>query len=112
MLAAVPDVSHATSRVPSPWDDLMKTTPSSTSISPTPSTLDFSSSSYESSDADISRRIPKLVPEVEEGNIEYKLKLLDPTPARFARLVTQLKWRLLEGEGQCYYEIGVVSRFV
>jgi hypothetical protein len=34
---------------------------------------------------------------------------VDPTPARFARLVTQLKWRLLEGQGQAYYEIGVAD---
>ncbi|KAI0084994.1 hypothetical protein BDY19DRAFT_897499 [Irpex rosettiformis] len=53
--------------------------------------------------------IPKLVPEVEEGNVEYKLKLTDITPARFARLVTQLKWRLLEGGGQAYYELGVAD---
>ncbi|KAG9015049.1 hypothetical protein FRB90_005015 [Tulasnella sp. 427] len=50
---------------------------------------------------------PKLVPEVEEGNVEYKLKLIAPTPSRFTRLVTQLKYRLLEGGGQALYEIGV-----
>ncbi|KAG8912749.1 hypothetical protein FRC00_003869, partial [Tulasnella sp. 408] len=49
---------------------------------------------------------PKLVPEIEEGNVEYKLKLIAPTPARFTRLVTQLKYRLLEGGGQALYEIG------
>ncbi|GBE84522.1 hypothetical protein SCP_0605010 [Sparassis crispa] len=53
--------------------------------------------------------IPKLVPEVEEGNIEYKLKLTNISAARFARLVTQLKWRLLEGGGQAYYELGVAD---
>ncbi|KZT54240.1 hypothetical protein CALCODRAFT_18507 [Calocera cornea HHB12733] len=53
--------------------------------------------------------MPRLVPEVEEGNIEYKLKLIAPTPDRFARLVTQLKWRLLEGGGQAIYEIGVAD---
>ncbi|KAL4063704.1 hypothetical protein J3A83DRAFT_956481 [Scleroderma citrinum] len=71
-------------RVPSPWDTL-------TSASPTPP------------------RIPRLIPEVEEGNFEYKLQLLAPSPGRFARLVTQLKWRLLEGGGQAYYEIGVAD---
>ncbi|KAG8886995.1 hypothetical protein FRB98_000678 [Tulasnella sp. 332] len=50
---------------------------------------------------------PKLAPEIEEGNVEYKLKLIDPSPSRFARLVTQLKYRLLEGGGQALYEIGV-----
>ncbi|KAG9311328.1 hypothetical protein JVU11DRAFT_8426 [Chiua virens] len=73
-------------RVPSPWDSL---TPLSFSP-PTPG-------------------IPKLVPEAEEGNVEYKLQLLSPSPARFARLVTQLKWRLLEGGGQAYYELGVAD---
>lgn len=41
--------------------------------------------------------------------MEYKLQLLSPSPARFARLVTQLKWRLLEGGGQAYYELGVAD---
>jgi hypothetical protein len=44
-----------------------------------------------------------------KGNVEYKLKLVAPSPARFARLVTQLKWRLYEGGGQCYYELGVTD---
>ncbi|GAB1607488.1 GTP-binding protein 2-like [Argonauta hians] len=48
-----------------------------------------------------------LPPEVEEGNIEYKLKLVDPSPSRFEHLVTQMKWRLQEGEGEAIYEIGV-----
>jgi len=41
--------------------------------------------------------------------VEYKLQLLSPTPARFARLVTQMKWRLLEGGGEALYEIGVAD---
>eukprot|EP00029_Vermamoeba_vermiformis_P003650 TRINITY_DN1418_c0_g1_i1.p1 TRINITY_DN1418_c0_g1~~TRINITY_DN1418_c0_g1_i1.p1 ORF type:complete len:688 (-),score=173.48 TRINITY_DN1418_c0_g1_i1:161-2224(-) len=45
--------------------------------------------------------------EVEEGNVEYKLKLVDPTPERFEGLVSQLKWRLGEGQGEALYEIGV-----
>ena len=44
-----------------------------------------------------------------QGNVEYKLKLTNITPARFARLVTQMKWRLLEGGGQAYYELGVAD---
>jgi hypothetical protein len=66
-------------RVPSPWEAILSVTP------------------------------PKLVPEADQGNIEYKLQLLSPSPARFARLVTQLKWRLLEGGGQAYYELGVAD---
>lgn len=92
-------------RVPSPWDSL--TPPSSSPPK--------------------HHGIPKLVPEADEvgilsrlsprlitwlssqGNVEYKLQLLSPTPDRFARLVTQLKWRLLEGGGQAYYELGVAD---
>ena len=35
--------------------------------------------------------------QVEEGNIEYKLKLVNPNPSRLEHLVTQMKWRLREG---------------
>ncbi|KAJ7054768.1 hypothetical protein C8F01DRAFT_1323424 [Mycena amicta] len=55
------------------------------------------------------RPIPRLVPEQDDGNVEYKLQLLSPSPGRFARLVTQMKWRLLEGGGQAYYELGVAD---
>ena len=48
-----------------------------------------------------------LGPEQFEGNVEYKLKLVDPSPDRFDRLVTQLKYRLTEGDGEALYEIGV-----
>lgn len=48
-----------------------------------------------------------LRPEVERGNIEYKLKLIDPSPTRLERLVTQMKWRLQEGLGEAIYQIGV-----
>lgn len=44
-----------------------------------------------------------------QGNVEYKVRLLNPTAERFTRLVTQLKWRLLEGGGQAYYELGVAD---
>jgi len=86
-------------RVPSPWDSLMSSPPSPVPAekrSYTPSPL-------------VAELIPKLVPESDDGNVEYKLQLLDPSPARFARLVTQMKWRLLEGGGQAYYELGVAD---
>jgi hypothetical protein len=86
-------------RVPSPWDSLISTSPSPSP--PTRSQTTPSSLSVE--------LIPRLVPEADEGNVEYKLQLLAPSPARFARLVTQLKWRLLEGGGQAYYELGVAD---
>jgi GTPase len=48
-----------------------------------------------------------LPPEPQVGNIEYKLKIVNPTKQRFEHLVTQLKWRLREGNGEAIYEIGV-----
>ncbi|KAK0463677.1 uncharacterized protein EV420DRAFT_1638600 [Desarmillaria tabescens] len=85
-------------RVPSPWDSLIST-PASSSPSSGPVV----------SASPVVTAIPKLVPEADDGNVEYKLQLLSPSPARFARLVTQLKWRLLEGGGQAYYELGVAD---
>lgn len=52
----------------------------------------------------------KLAPEPDAlGNLEYKLRLLPPTRHRYDRLLTQLKWRLLQGGGYCTYEIGVLD---
>ncbi|XP_050460050.1 GTP-binding protein 2 [Cataglyphis hispanica] len=48
-----------------------------------------------------------LPPEPEQGNIEYKLKLINPSSQRFEHLVTQMKWRLREGHGEAIYQIGV-----
>ncbi|KAL1399379.1 hypothetical protein pipiens_020051, partial [Culex pipiens pipiens] len=48
-----------------------------------------------------------LPPEPQLGNIEYKLKLINPSKQRFEHLVTQMKWRLREGNGEAIYEIGV-----
>jgi GTPase len=42
-----------------------------------------------------------------EGKIEYKLKLVNPTPDRLNHLTTQMKYRLQEGNGEAIYEIGV-----
>jgi len=92
-------------RVPSPWDFLISPShsrrPSPLSRSPNNSAANLDGLTIDS--------IPRLVPENDEGNVEYKLQLLNPSPARFARLVTQLKWRLLEGGGQAYYELGVAD---
>ena len=49
----------------------------------------------------------KLPKEIEQGNIEYKLKLLPETELRLNQLATQLNWRLIEGRGICLYFIGV-----
>uniref|UniRef100_A0A1B0CTN5 Putative elongation factor tu n=2 Tax=Lutzomyia longipalpis TaxID=7200 RepID=A0A1B0CTN5_LUTLO len=48
-----------------------------------------------------------LPPEPQLGNVEYKLKLINPSQMRFEHLVTQMKWRLREGHGEAVYEIGV-----
>ncbi|KAB0801296.1 hypothetical protein PPYR_05650 [Photinus pyralis] len=48
-----------------------------------------------------------LPPEPQAGNIEYKLKIINPSRQRFEHLVTQMKWRLREGQGEAFYEIGV-----
>lgn len=45
--------------------------------------------------------------EDDEGCIEYKWKLVDISAARFEHLVTQMKYRVTEGQGECLYEIGV-----
>lgn len=47
--------------------------------------------------------------QVEEGNVEYKLKLLNPTSSRLEHLITQMKWRLKEGQGEAIYQIGVAD---
>jgi GTPase len=70
---------------------------------------DCDSSSDDSNEIDNFSNNSKQVlpPEVEFGNVEYKLKLIDPSEERFERLVTQMKWRLQEGLGEAIYEIGV-----
>ncbi|XP_043250179.1 GTP-binding protein 2 isoform X1 [Colletes gigas] len=55
-------------------------------------------------DDDHEERLP---PEPEQGNVEYKLKLINPSSQRFEHLVTQMKWRLREGHGEAIYQIGV-----
>lgn len=48
----------------------------------------------------------KLPPEIEEGPLEYKLRI-NAEGDRLLHLTTQLKWRLSEGQGQCWYILGV-----
>ncbi len=45
--------------------------------------------------------------EYDFGNIEYKLKLITTNNARLEELITQMKFRLQEGAGTCYYKIGL-----
>lgn len=44
--------------------------------------------------------------EDDEGAVEYKWSLVSPPPARFLELVTQLKYRMLEGNGEALYQLG------
>jgi len=37
------------------------------------------------------------------GNVEYKLKLVNPTEALVQHRTSQMKWRLEEGNGQAFY---------
>lgn len=55
-------------------------------------------------DSDSENRLP---PEMELGNIEYKAKLVNPSSSRLQHLITQMKWRLREGQGEAIYEMGV-----
>lgn len=51
---------------------------------------------------------PSFGQEVEEGNREYKLKLLRPSSSRLTHLATQLHWRLNESpKGEAVYLLGV-----
>jgi GTPase len=45
--------------------------------------------------------------EQDDGNIEYKLKLLEKSEKRIENLATQLRYRCDEGEGECIYNLGV-----
>eukprot|EP01063_Lacrimia_lanifica_P033573 TRINITY_DN6007_c0_g1_i1.p1 TRINITY_DN6007_c0_g1~~TRINITY_DN6007_c0_g1_i1.p1 ORF type:complete len:622 (+),score=238.41 TRINITY_DN6007_c0_g1_i1:63-1928(+) len=41
------------------------------------------------------------------GFVEYKWKLVNVPPNRLEHLITQMKFRVAEGQGECMYEIGV-----
>ena len=45
--------------------------------------------------------------EPEKGNLEYKLHLRNFDYNKFQRYSTQLKYRVLEGEGEALYIIGI-----
>ncbi|PWV00253.1 putative GTP-binding elongation factor Tu family [Trypanosoma cruzi] len=50
-----------------------------------------------------------LTEEDDDGDVEYKWRLTDVTPARFKHLVTQMQFRVGEGNGQCLYELGIAN---
>jgi GTPase len=45
--------------------------------------------------------------ESEDGNIEYKLSILNKSDSRIEELATQMSFRLEEGGGECIYVLGV-----
>lgn len=47
--------------------------------------------------------------EQEDGNIEYKLMLVGKSEKRIEDLATQMRYRMNEGSGECYYIIGVTD---
>ena len=49
----------------------------------------------------------RLEPEREDGNLEYKLKLDPRNEDRLIKLATQLNYRLNEGGGEAFYELGI-----
>ena len=46
-------------------------------------------------------------PELDYGNVEYKLKLIDLTREKIQKRITQMEFRLREGLGKCFYQLGV-----
>jgi GTPase len=46
-------------------------------------------------------------PEKDDGNVEYKLKLVGKTNERIAELASQMRYRCEEGGSECIYNIGV-----
>jgi GTPase len=46
-------------------------------------------------------------PELDDGCIEYKFKLLNKDEPRLRTLATQMRYRCNEGDGECIYNIGV-----
>jgi len=45
--------------------------------------------------------------EIEEGNIEYKLQLINLSAGKIEQLASQMKWRINEGNGEALYIIGI-----
>ncbi|BAM79763.1 conserved GTP binding protein of unknown function [Cyanidioschyzon merolae strain 10D] len=58
------------------------------------------------SNTEVSLIAADLPPESDEGNTEYKRQLVQPSPQRFAELVTQLKYRMAAGHGEAMYQLG------
>ncbi len=48
-----------------------------------------------------------IMPERDDGNIEYKLKLLNKDEKRIEQIATQMRYRTNEGGGESIYVLGV-----
>lgn len=58
------------------------------------------------------KKIEKSPPESEDGNVEYKVSLLGKDRERIEKLVSQMRYRLFQGDeigedGECIYKLGV-----
>jgi len=95
-------------RVPSPWD-LVLVPASVEKLHHRQDELLLPKLSAEVDEVGASWLVPMSFLTFVQGNVEYKLHLINPSSTRFARLVTQMKWRLLEGGGQAIYELGVAD---
>lgn len=45
--------------------------------------------------------------EEDDGNVEYKRRLADDSPAAIERKSTQMQYRMRQGDGECFYCIGI-----
>lgn len=52
-------------------------------------------------------QLTHLPKESEEGNVEYKLKIVQPTKDRLEELASQIRYRLAERGGEAFYILGV-----
>jgi len=48
-------------------------------------------------------------PENDNGNIEYKFKLINKSEERIQKLGSQMRFRCEEGDGECLYNLGVLD---
>jgi GTPase len=56
-----------------------------------------------------SSAIERIPPESDNGNKEYKLKLLRSSPEAIEHIATQMRYRLDEGNGEALYTVGVTD---
>ena len=52
-------------------------------------------------------KVKHIEPEKDDGNIEYKLKLVENTQHRIDQWTSQMRFRMDEGGGECIYNLGV-----